>query len=280
MRVISRAFQAGRIWIWFSGSFPISILPNPDLSNPFAVVADSEDEFRETVDLLARSQVAVYPIDARGLTNSPVLDASTSRNYTGKTGNARMMQDQTKFFSDTASEHATMQSMADATGGRAFVNTNDLTKAVASAIDDGSNFYTLTYTPTNSERNGEFRKIKVQLARQGLTLFYRRGYYADDPNKIKNPAKPADAAVTTASGPTAHDTMRIAMTRGAPTPSEILIKVGVVPMNPLTKPEDKPAEGNVPAAKTHGPYNADTVSIMRSTRATLPSFALPMARST
>jgi len=41
--------------IWFSGSFPVSILPDPSLHNPFAVVASSEDEFRETVDLMARS---------------------------------------------------------------------------------------------------------------------------------------------------------------------------------------------------------------------------------
>ena len=64
--------------IWFSGSFPISILPDPSLQNPFAIVSSSEDEFRETVDLMARSQVAVYPIDARGLMVEPMLNASNS----------------------------------------------------------------------------------------------------------------------------------------------------------------------------------------------------------
>ncbi len=64
--------------IWFSGSFPINILPDADLQNPFAVVASAEDEFRETVDLLARSQVAVYPIDARGLMTNPMLSATQS----------------------------------------------------------------------------------------------------------------------------------------------------------------------------------------------------------
>ncbi len=53
--------------IWFSGSFPISVLPDPRLGNPFVAMGDVEDEFRQTVDLLARSQVAVYPIDAQGL---------------------------------------------------------------------------------------------------------------------------------------------------------------------------------------------------------------------
>ncbi|HEX9201834.1 MAG TPA: hypothetical protein VF865_19910 [Acidobacteriaceae bacterium] len=44
------------------------------------------------------------------------------------------------------------------------------------------------------------------------------------------------------------------MTRGAPTPSEILIKVGIRPINSAKAPEDQVAEGNVPAARTHGPY--------------------------
>jgi VWFA-related protein len=248
--------------IWFSGSFPLDILPDATLTNPFAVMASSEDEFRDTVDLLARSQVAVYPIDARGLTNSPVFDASTTRNYASSkgTGMARMMQDQNNFSNDQAAEHATMERMADATGGRAFVNTNGLTDAVARAIDEGSNFYTLTYTPTNSNRNGEFRKIKIQLAREGLTLAYRKGYFADDPDKTKGPAKPTDAAVTAAAGPTSWESLRVAMNRGAPVPTEILIKVGVVPMNPVTKPEDKVAAGNTPAAKTHGPYRRYSVN--------------------
>ena len=48
--------------IWFSGSFPITIFPEPDIEHPFSVVASSEDEFRETTNLMARAQVAVYPI--------------------------------------------------------------------------------------------------------------------------------------------------------------------------------------------------------------------------
>jgi hypothetical protein len=239
--------------IWFSGSFPIDILPDTSgtLSDPFAAMVDSEDEFRSTVDLLARSQVAVYPIDARGLFNSPVYDAATSRNYGGAKGIARMNQDQTKFFNDTAQEHSTMDRMAEATGGRAFYDTNGLTKAVATAIDQGSNFYTLTYTPTNSTRDGKLRKIKVQLARSGVNLAYRHGYYADDPARV---GKAADQAVTSAGGPTPADAMRMAMTRGAPVPTEILMKVSVVPIGTAKETEETVAPGNIAHATTKGPF--------------------------
>ena len=64
--------------IWFSGSFPLNIEPDETLNDPFAVMEDSNQEFRETTNLLARSQIAVYPVDARGLMTSPVFDASNS----------------------------------------------------------------------------------------------------------------------------------------------------------------------------------------------------------
>ncbi len=252
--------------IWFSGSFPISILPDTTgtLPNPFAVAANYEKEFRDTVNLLARSQVAVYPIDARGLFNSAVFDAATTRNYARNP--SRMMQDQNKFFNDTAAEHSTMSQMAEATGGHAFYNTNGLTQAVATAISDGSNFYTLTYTPSDFNRDGKFRKIKVQLARDGFNLSYRHGYYADDPDKRPpaingQPSQPGitDAAVT-AAAPSAYQNMRVAMMRGSPTPTEILMKVAVYPAAPADQTEDKPAPGNMPSEKTHGPFRRYSVN--------------------
>jgi VWFA-related protein len=249
--------------IWFSGSFPVDILPDTTgtLPDPFAAMASSEDEFRDTVTLLARSQVAVYPIDARGLFNSPVFDASSNRNYGGRTGNVRMQQDQNKFSNDTAAEHGTMRAMADATGGRAFVNTNGLTQAVSTAIEEGSNFYTLTYTPSNFERDGKLRKIKIQLDRKGLKLAYRQGYYAENPDKTKiTSAGQTGAAIISDSGLTPQATEHLAMMRGAPAPAEILIKVGVVPMTPATQTEEKPAPGNMPDAKTHGPYRRYSVN--------------------
>jgi VWFA-related protein len=244
--------------IWFSGSFPVNILPDitGTLPDPFAAMASSEDEFRETVTLLARSQVAVYPIDARGLFNSPVFDASTNRNYGGATGNARMRQDQTKFFTNTNEEHNTMQAMADATGGRAFVDTNGLTKAVATAIDEGSNFYTLTYTPPDYAPDGKFRKIKVEVDHQGINLAYRRGYYADPPGLAPGGSHSTipDAAVANAGGTTSQQTLHAAMMRGAPLPTEILLKVAVSPSGPATQTEDKVAPGNMPDEKTKGPF--------------------------
>jgi len=247
--------------IWFSASFPINILPDITgaQENPFEFATSFEDEFRQTTDLLGRSQVAVYPVDARGVTYSPMLATSTSRNYAGPHGPQRLEQDQQKFFVDTTDEHSTMNSMADATGGHAYYNTNDLAHAVTQAIDQGSNFYTLTYAPSNPATDGKLRSIKVQTTQSGVTLTYRKGYYAEAPEKIttiatKSALEIPDKAVTVTSGLSPHDTMLLAMTRGAPTPTDILMNVGVVPMA-VSTPQDMPAAGNTPLPKAHGPWH-------------------------
>jgi VWFA-related protein len=248
--------------IWFSGSFPVNIMPDSTgtLPDPFAVMADSEDEFRNTVTMLAASQVAVYPVDARGLFNSPVFSATTTRNYGGPTGAARMQQDQNKFFTQTAQEQGTMRDMAAATGGHAFVNTNGLAAAVATAIEEGSNFYTISYVPTNSDQDGKLRKIKVRLDQPRLTLAYRQGYYADRPGAPETAAARVDAASVSGKGLNFHDGLRLALMRGAPAPTEIMMKVGVVPMTPAGQTEDKLASKNAAIAKLQGPYRRYSVN--------------------
>jgi VWFA-related protein len=173
--------QGRKNLIWFSGSFPINILPDGDLKNPFAVVASSEDEFRQTTNLLARSQVAVYPVDARGLVTSPALNASNSVTSSAVRNPTAFGKDEMKFYDQIAGERSTMLRMAEQTGGRAYINTNDLSQTVADVTRNGSNYYTIAYSPSNTKWDGRYRKIQVRAAQSGFTLTYRRGYFADDP---------------------------------------------------------------------------------------------------
>jgi VWFA-related protein len=239
--------------VWFSGSFPLELdadsAISADSSNSFAG-SNSESEVRKIIALLARGRVAVYPVDCRGI-QATMGTTSEYQGSTPKNGNpASFNSDKASFEHTMALEHSTMERLASNTGGRAIMNENDLTKATAQAIEIGSNYYTLTYTPSNANWNGDFRKIQVKLARQGYALAYRHGYYADDPNSPQNAL-----ASTTSSGqasgkapgkiPLANDNgrlIRAAMIHGAPGPTEILYKVRVLPAKDI---EDLVAEGNV-----------------------------------
>ncbi len=241
--------------IWFSGSFPVSILPDADLQNPFAVVASAEDEFRETVDLLARSQVAVYPIDARGLMTAPMLSAMQSGSTMNRTPNG-FASANTKFFEQTSDEHSTMQQMADATGGKAFVNTNGLKEAVENAVEAGANYYTIAYTPTNRKWNGDFRKIQVKLDRPGVTLAYRRGYFADDPDAPRHNQQAQNAKPD----PNQYNALRAAMLHGGPDPTELIFAASVRPTS--TDTEAALVPGNQAAKKVSGPYRRYAVTFI------------------
>jgi VWFA-related protein len=237
--------------IWFSGSFPLNVLPDGDLADPFVTVMSAEDEYRETTNLLARSQVAVYPIDARGLMVNPAFDASQSGSALVR--NPKSMAKVINTFNDqTNNEHSTMQRMAEDTGGRAFVNTNALSAAVTKAVDAGSNYYTLTYSPTDTKWNGQYRKIQVKLQQQqGLTLEYRHGYFADDPS---TPRKASQETAATA--PTRSSPISMALMHGAPDPTEIAVEARLLPAS--TQTETTVAAGNQinadPKLKVAAPY--------------------------
>src|SRR3989449_11121308 len=90
------------------------------------------DEIRETAARLASAQVAVYPVDARGLSISTSIDSQE-----------------------------TMREMARETGGRAYVNQNEIKYGVERAFKDEAATYTLGYYPENKKWDGKYRSIKV-----------------------------------------------------------------------------------------------------------------------
>jgi hypothetical protein len=111
-----------------------------------------------------------------------------------------------------------MQAVADETGGKAYLETNDFGKAVAGAIENGSSYYTLAYAPKNAVLDGRYRSIKVTLDDgHDLKLAYRRGYYADASGGTSQADKGPDGAFPAA---LSHD---------APQATAILLKARVLP---------------------------------------------------
>src|SRR5258708_33525771 len=76
--------------------------------------------------------------------------------------------------------------MAWRRGEKVFINTNNLTLSVASGLEDGATYYTLSYYPENKKWDGQFRPIEIKTTRGAVKLRYRFGYYALDPEKQRN----------------------------------------------------------------------------------------------
>jgi len=251
-------FPGRKNLIWFSGSFPLDLMPDPDLQSPFNVMYINDQEFQETTNLLARAQVAVYPVDARGLMTNPVFSAANSGRGFAKNPQS-FGKAINKFDTSQAAEHSTMEMMAEATGGHAYYNTNGLAEAVASALDAGSNYYTLTYTPTDHKWDGGYRPIKIDLlgnyASDGLKLTYRHGYYAEDPDAKKKGIEAATVSATDNTLAHAADAYkRNAISHGSPTPQDIIFKVRAIPASGATEDTVAPGNATDPAKPLKGPF--------------------------
>ena len=171
--------------IWVSEAFPLSIDPNMELDGDlFAGTRNYGPQIAQAADALIDAQIAMYPIDARGLVPSSVFSAESSgRDKFGRSlgRGDRMATAVSNESAQLQNVHGTMREMADRTGGMAFYNTNGLDGAIRKSIEDGSTYYTLAYYPEDKTWNGKFRKIQVKVNRSGVKLRHRMGYYAVDP---------------------------------------------------------------------------------------------------
>lgn len=155
--------------IWVTGSFPFQ-MPSP---NDPPSARDFNDDLARAYQKLNDANVAVYPIDARGLVVA-LPDASTRA-----PANPRNMAQLSRARLDHTATLQTMQSFAEATGGRAFYNTNDLEKAFEHASDDSSSYYLLGYYRSPEDNKPGWRKLKVRINKGGLNLRTRTGYFVN-----------------------------------------------------------------------------------------------------
>ena len=129
--------------------------------------------------VLSPANIAVYPVDARGLLAQQVSTEALTGNanaddVSGASGHWDNMPGQ----SSVPIGIPTMQKLAEETGGQAFVNTNDITGAIRKAVEDSAVSYTLGFYIDSDSIDGKFHELKVEVKRKGLTVRYPRGYFA------------------------------------------------------------------------------------------------------
>jgi VWFA-related protein len=138
---------------------------------------DNQAQLHATEDAAIRAGVAFWPIDARGLVASgPLGDASR-----GSQGNAGMYTGAAALAitSNFAQSQDTLYAIAADTGGKAFLDNNDLGKGIVEAQRSIANYYIIGYYTTNQALDGKFRRVKVTVnPTLNAVLDFRQGYYA------------------------------------------------------------------------------------------------------
>jgi len=231
------AYPGRKNLVWLSGSFEIRLRPSSN--NYSRVLARTtqagapgsdlnnntryDDAIRAVTTVLANSRIAVYPIDVRGLQTGGVdisvgTDQSPNMVDPEDTNSFnQLLSDQSTLRSD---ERSSMIDLADQTGGHVFIN-NDVLGSIGRSLDEGSNYYTLAYTPEKNENDKNFRRVEIKLDRGSMKLAYRPGYYPTPPHDF---VKQSGAHM-----------LAVAMQPGLPQSTMLLLTARVLPPDATSK---------------------------------------------
>jgi VWFA-related protein len=163
------------------GSTPSTVISgapgNPDPIGGANLMTQFQEIFAEA----ARNNTSVYTLDARGLA---VSEFGAERNVN--------MQADLKILNASIDS---LRVLADNTGGRAIVNTNNPLPMLKQMLTDSSAYYLLSYTSTEKMRDGRFHPIKVKVLRKDAEVLHARpgywAYSAEDVAKMTAAPKPA-----------------------------------------------------------------------------------------
>jgi len=146
--------------------------------------------YRQVVTGARRANTAIYFLDVRGLVAATMAlqaDVGMPTNVIDASTGAGL---------DEAHERSEgSEALALDTGGFVVRNQNDLAAGLGRIGRESRSYYLLGYAPTNRAPDGRFRKIAVKVARSGVTVRARRGYYAPGKDDKKATAETRDTAI-------------------------------------------------------------------------------------
>lgn len=177
--------------IWVSSAFPLYF------NDGISMQQMSSRVYRAT-RALSHADVSIYPVDARGLIGG----------LSGPAGRPTLTT-----MAQLAPSFDTSSLIAEQTGGRVFRNTNDLRAALTRAVEDADLTYVLGYYPQDERFDGRFRRIQVKVARPGVSVRHRTGYYAHPPKAEAGLEK--DALVTALEYPIEATALGLTVTSAA-----------------------------------------------------------------
>jgi VWFA-related protein len=138
------------------------------------------DATRDAIGAATRSNVAIYGIDPRGLTDlgDESIELGSFPDDTSLGVGQGSLQSELRLSQDS------LRTLSEETGGFAVVNKNDFATAFQRIVEDNSSYYVLAYYPPDP-RPGRIHKIDVRLTRPGLTVRARKAYLT--PKKVDPP---------------------------------------------------------------------------------------------
>jgi VWFA-related protein len=174
------------------------------------IIQDRGSELREIASASREANTAIYFLDVRGLIAQPGF-GSAAEPVQFQLPDVRDQVAMT--MEETTLAAAGAETLADETGGFSVRNTNDLAAGAERIAKESRVFYLLGFYPPEGKSPHEWRKLKVEVRKPGLTVRARRGYTlrvaGNEPPKVdkkeKEKAKPGPDPVVARALDSAHD---------------------------------------------------------------------------
>ena len=219
MRDLSRmlgGLQGRKNVVWLTAELPFDLIPENRNVSDAEMLADLPVSQSKSVDLrasgalaenerslygneirgaeaqLASANIAIYPVDLRGLVSG--MSVSYSGAHDNDIHGAGLANRALAANDSVRASQGTMEEVAAETGGKAYFNQNEIKNGIALAAGDDNASYQIGYYPENKKVDGKYRSIKVKLARADTQIRYRKGYYAIDTTIGKNANYEQDVA--------------------------------------------------------------------------------------
>jgi VWFA-related protein len=150
------------------------------------------NQIRTAESQLASANIAIYPVDLRGLVGG--MQTSFSGAHDRDIHGAGLANRALSEASSVQASQGTMEEVAAETGGKAYINENEIRHGVSLAAADDKASYEIGYYPENKKWDGKYRSIKVKIAQGDTQIRYRKGYFAVDASQNKNSTYEQDVA--------------------------------------------------------------------------------------
>lgn len=153
-----------------------------------------EDAYRSAISEANRANVSIYTIDARGLDTGRALDSSRQMlDRSGRNSQSQQVRGSSQrpvtlddVMNSEVAEGAlranvqdALRALAEETGGALIGNSNDMGAALVRRVQsDLDSYYEIGYVPAATPLDGRFRALQVKVARRGVTVHSRSGYFA------------------------------------------------------------------------------------------------------
>jgi VWFA-related protein len=192
IKVLTAAPQARKAIFFVSNGVPLAIAPDaprdargrpaPGATMQRMRAGDTLDRLIDIFKEAREANVPVYTIDPHGL---------ASPESTGNLGEVATPGQREGVARQIQMKHDSLYILADNTGGRAFVNQSNVTRAAQQMVTDSGNFYLLGFYPDPWVGDGQFHPIDVNVTRAGVRLRARAGYMTENavPTALARPAR-------------------------------------------------------------------------------------------